>query len=169
MWDTSAFVAGFDPFSIHEVQYTVPMVEEETSEVSMFQVRFKTAIESGKLEVRTPKKVFIKKAKASATLVGDSFYLSEADIQVLALALQLKKRGYSPLIATDDYSIQNVADQMGIEFASLATLGIRFRLKWTRYCPACHKQYPADYESSKCEICGTRLKRKPSKKEMLNQ
>jgi len=167
--DTSAFVAGFDPFSISEEQYTVPAVKKEMSGRSMAWVRFKTAVENGKLKVRFPKKILMDKAKASATLVGDSFFLSEADLQVLTLALQLKTQGYSPLIVTDDYSIQNVANQMGIEFASLATFGIRFRLHWIRYCPACHKRYPANHKSKRCEVCGTELKRKPSRKKILER
>ncbi len=157
-------MAGFDPFSISEKQYTVPQVRDEIREKSMAWVRFKTAKESGKLKVVPPKEIFIDKVKASATLVGDSFFLSEADLQVLALALELKAEGYSPLIVTDDYSIQNVADQMSIEFTSLATFGIRFRLQWIRYCPACHKKYPADYKSRKCEVCDTELRRKSVKK-----
>jgi len=162
--DTSAFVAGFDPFSVKEEQYTVPMVKEEIIGSSMICVRFKTAVESGKLKIKSPKKNFLDKVKTSATLVGDTFFLSEVDIQVLALALELKTYGYFPMIATDDYSIQNVANQMGIEFASLATFGIRFRLQWIRYCPACHKKYPANYKFRKCEVCGTELKRKPLRK-----
>jgi UPF0271 protein len=167
--DTSAFVAGFDPFSISEEQYTVPMVEKEVLGDSMIQVRFKTAIESGKLKVRAPKKIFANKAKTSAKLVGDAFFLSETDMQVLALALELKAMGHSPSIATDDYSIQNVANQMGIGFTSLATFGIRFRLQWIRYCPACHKRYPADYKYNTCEVCGTELKRRPLRKKLLKQ
>jgi len=162
--DTSAFIAGFDPLSIDEKQYTVPTVREEMRENSMAWVRFKTAIESRKLIMRTPKETFMDKVKVSATIVGDSFYLSKADLQVLALALELKTEGYSPLIVTDDYSIQNVANQIGIEFTSLATFGIRFRFKWIRYCPACHKKYPADYKSRKCAVCDTELKRKSVKK-----
>lgn len=162
--DTSAFVVGFDPFSVSEEQYTVPVVKEEIRESSMAWVRFKTAVESGKLKIIAPKKTFMEKVKESATLVGDAFFLSEADLQILALALELRTSGCSPLIATDDYSIQNVANQMGIEFASLATFGIRFRLQWIRYCPACHRRYPADYKSRRCEVCGTELKRKPVEK-----
>jgi len=157
-------LTGFDPFSIGEEQYTVPAVKEEMRENSMAWVRFKTAVESGKLKVRTPEKIFMDKVKSSAKFVGDAFFLSEADLQVLALALELKTRGYSPIVATDDYSMQNVANQMGIEFTSLATFGIRFRLQWMRYCPACHKKYPADYKSRRCEVCGTELKRKPIEK-----
>ena len=113
------------------------------------------------MKVESPNRTFLQKAKNSASEVGDAFFLSEADLQVLALAFELKERGYSPLIATDDYSIQNVAKHVEIEFASLATFGIRRRLEWMRYCPACHKTYPSGYESSKCDVCGTDLKRKP--------
>jgi UPF0271 protein len=162
--DTSAFLAGFDPFSISEEQYTVPMVREEIRENSMAWVRFKIATESRKLKVRVPKKFFLDRVKESAAFVGDAFFLSETDLQVLALALELKTNGYSPLIATDDYSIQNVANQIGMKFTSLATFGIRFRLHWVRYCPACHKKYPAEYKSNNCEVCGTELRRKSVKK-----
>jgi UPF0271 protein len=167
--DTSAFVAGFDPFSVSGEEYAAPMVKEEIDENSMSWVRFKTAIDSGKLKMKTPDKVFVEEARASATTVGDAFLLSDADLQVLALALELKSQGYSPLIVTDDYSIQNVANQMGIEFASLATFGIRFRLSWVRYCPACHKRFPANHRSKTCDVCGTGLKRKPLRKNHLDE
>jgi UPF0271 protein len=166
--DTSALLAGFDPFSISEEQYTIPMVKEEITRGSMLGFRFKTAMESGKLKVKAPDKTSLDAVKNSANVMGDSFFLSETDLQILALALELKTEGYSPTIATDDYSIQNVADQLNIEFVSLATFGIRFRLRWLRYCPACRRKYPADYKFSKCEICGTELKRKPLRKSHLN-
>lgn len=162
--DTSAFVAGYDPLSISEEQYTVPAVKEELTGNSMAWVRFKTAVESGKLKLKMPENIFLEKAKLSATSVGDYFFISEADLQVLALALQLRMQGGDPIVATDDYSIQNIAEYLGIEHVSLATFGIRRLLEWVRYCPACRKKYPADYRSKKCEICGTELKRKPSRK-----
>ena len=165
--DTSALVAGFDPFSINEEQYTAPKVREETTEDTMSGVRFRTAIESGKVRVKNPQKTFLERTKVFASAMGDSFFLSETDVQVLALALELKTDGYSPLIATDDYSIQNVASEMNFEFAPLSTFGIRRRLQWIRYCPACHKKYPANYGSKKCEVCGTELKRKPLKKNVV--
>ena len=146
-----------------EDQATVPKVEEEIKANSMTWVRFKTAVENGKLKVKTPSEEFLNRVKASAITVGDSFFLSETDMQILALALELKAAGYNPQIVTDDYSIQNVATQMGIEFAALATFGIRRLLEWVRYCPACHREYPADYGSTKCTVCGTELKRKPRK------
>jgi len=159
--DTSAFLAGFDPFSVSENQVTVPKVEEEIRGNSMTMVRFKTAVENGKVKVKAPSEDFWNRIKASATKVGDSFFLSETDLQILAVALELKAEGCTPQIVTDDYSIQNVATQNGIEFVSLATFGIRRLLEWVRYCPACHREYPADYNSTTCPVCGTALKRKP--------
>jgi UPF0271 protein len=156
-------LAGFDPFSVSEDQATVPKVKEEIRANSMTCMRFKTAVENGKLKVKAPSEEFLKRVKTSAATVGDSFFLSETDMQILALALELKTAGYSPQIVTDDYSIQNVATQIGVEFATLATLGIRRLLEWVRYCPACHKEYPADYGFTRCTVCGTELKRKPRK------
>jgi UPF0271 protein len=93
--------------------------------------------------------------------MGDSYLLSKADTQLLALCLELKSEGYTPQIVTDDYSIQNVATQMGVEFLALATFGIKRLLEWVRYCPACHKEYRVDCSTKECLICGTPLKRKP--------
>jgi UPF0271 protein len=159
--DTSAFLAGFDPFSLSEDQVTVPKVEEEIIKNSMIRVRFNTAIENGKLKVKAPSEEFLNKVKTSSSKVGDSFLLSETDSQLLALALELKATGYTPQIVTDDYSIQNVATQLEIEFLALATFGIKRLLEWIRYCPACHREYPANCSFKACLVCGTELKRKP--------
>src|SRR4030042_48509 len=107
--DTSAILAGFDPFAVSENQATVPKVQEEIKTNSMTLVRFKTAVENGKLKVKTPSEEFLNKVKASAITVGDSFFLSETDMQILALALELKAAGYVPQILSGGYSIQNVA------------------------------------------------------------
>jgi UPF0271 protein len=167
--DTSALIAGFDPFLLNGEEYTVPMVKEEIAKSSMPEVRFETAVANGKLKIKVPSEEFVDKAKASAALVGDKFFLSQTDLQLLALSLQLKGEGYSPMIVTDDYSIQNVADQLGIEFASLATFGIRLRLTWIRYCPACRRTYSSDSKTKTCVVCGTKLKRKPLRSSQLSQ
>jgi UPF0271 protein len=161
--DTSAFVAGFDPFSVNEEQFTTPKVEEEIRAKNLTTLRFNTAIESGKLKISKPSQEFLDKAKAAATSLGDSFVLSKTDMEILALALQFKAAGSNPQIVTDDYAIQNVSTQLGVGFISLATFGIRRVLNWIRYCPACHREYPANYKSKECSVCGTDLKRKPQR------
>jgi UPF0271 protein len=165
--DTSAFIAGFDPLAVPEKQYTVPEVKKELIAGSMPWMRFNAAIENRKLTVRSPKSSVFQDIQEASMKVGDMRYLSEADVQVLALALELKGRGLSPLIVTDDYSIQNVANKIDVEFTSLMTFGIKFRFKWILYCPACYRKYPPDYKFKVCEVCGTELKRKPKKKTRL--
>jgi UPF0271 protein len=161
--DTSAFVAGFDPFTVREEQVAPPMVEEEVKRNSMTLLRFSTAVESGRLKIFAPTQEFLDKVKASATSVGDSFFLSDTDKQVLALALEIKARGDNPQIMTDDYSIQNVAKKLGLDYVALVTFGIKRLLTWIRYCPACHRTYPANFKATECPICGTELKRKPQR------
>ena len=165
--DTSAFIAGFDPLAVPEKQYTVPEVKKELIAGSMPWMRFNAAIENRKLMIRNPKSSVLQEILEASRKVGDMRYLSEADLQVLALALELKGRGLSPLIITDDYSIQNVANKIDVEFTSLMTFGIKFRFKWILYCPACFRKYPSDYKFKICEVCGTALKRKPKKKTRL--
>ncbi|MDH5689854.1 MAG: ribonuclease VapC [Candidatus Bathyarchaeota archaeon] len=165
--DTSAFIAGFDPLTVPEKQYTVPEVKKELIAGSMPWMRFNAAVENGKLMISNPKSSVLQEIQEASRKVGDMRYLSEADLQVLALALELKGRGLSPLIITDDYSIQNVANKIDVEFTSLLTFGIKFRFKWILYCPACFRKYPSDYKFKSCEVCGTALKRKPKKKTRL--
>ena len=159
--DTSAFVAGFDPFSLSEEQVTVPKVEEEIRRNSMNKLRFETALENGRVKVKAPSQEFMNQIRTSSTKVGDWFKLSETDIELLALALELKATGYNPQIVSDDYSIQNVATQLNIEFSPLATFGIKRLLELIRYCPACYREYPANSSVKECKVCGTALKRKP--------
>ena len=165
--DTSAFIAGFDPLAVPEKQYTVPEVKNELNSGSMPWTRFNAAIESGKILILQPKDSFFQKVLEASKKVGDMRNLSEADLQVLALALELKSSNMEPLIVTDDYSIQNVANKIGVNFASLVTFGIKLRFKWILYCPACYHKFPPDYEFADCEVCGTKLKRKPKKKGKL--
>ena len=159
--DTSAFVAGYDPFSLSDEQVTVPKVEEEIRRNSMNKLRFETALESGRVTVKAPSQEFVNQIKASSCKVGDAFKLSETDMELLALALEMKATGYRPLIVSDDYSIQNVAKQLCLEFSAVATFGIKRLLEWIRYCPACFREYPASSSLRECRVCGTALKRKP--------
>lgn len=152
---------------VPEKQYTVSEVMDELISGSMPWMRFKAAIGKGKVEILRPKDPFFQKIVEISKKIGDMKNLSIVDMKVLALALELKSVGSKPLIITDDYSIQNVANKIDVEFTSLMTFGIKFRFKWVMYCPACFKRYPQDYESQVCEICGTELKRKPKKRSRI--
>lgn len=146
---------------MNEEQVTASSVGDEIRTNSMAYTRFKTAVESGKVEVKTPAQESLDRVEQCATALGDTFFLSATDKSLLAIALELKFLSFEPQIVTDDYSIQNVGKRLGIEFVSLATFGIRRVLEWIRYCPACHKEYAANSKVTECTVCGTELKRKP--------
>lgn len=165
--DTSAFIAGFDPFSIHSIMFSVPAVKNELTPNTLPWIRFYTAVENKKLKVRKPTENSLKKVKIASKKTGDLKFLSDADQQVLALAVELQDSTRQPYIITDDYSIQNVANQMKIKFSPLTTMGINYKFNWILYCPACHHKYPADYTDKNCEFCESMLKRKPFKKKVL--
>lgn len=162
--DASAFISGFDPLSVEDEQYSVPLVGQELAENSLSRLRFDTASDREKLKIVEPDPQSLEEVKKHSKEAGDLRFLSQADMQILALAVQLKKGGLDPLIVTDDYSIQNVAEKIGVGFASLITFGIRFFFHWLLYCPACHRKYPPDYQFKRCQICGTNLKRRPLRK-----
>ncbi len=166
--DTPAFLIGLNPSSI-EGAYSVPSVEEELIVGSLPWVRFRAAAEGGGLRVRPPKEASIAKVEELSKALGEVTSLSKVDTHVLALAIELKEEGRSPTVVTDDYAVQNVASQMGIKFTSLVTLGIKFRFKWTAYCPACRKRYPADQGLKECNVCGTELKRKPLRRRSVKK
>ena len=162
--DTSAFIDGFNPSAVDCDLYSVPEVERELTRADLLKVRFQVAVESGKLKILSPDVHFLDAVREASKEMGDMRYLSEADMHVIALAAQLKDEERSPTIVTDDYSIQNMATKISVNFTSSATLGIRYQLQWLLYCPACRRKYPSDYKHIDCEICGTRLKRKPQTK-----
>lgn len=139
------------------------MVEEEVKRNKIILLRFSTAVERGNLKIVEPSKQFLDQTKICAASIGDAFFLSETDLQVIALALEIKGRGCIPQIITDDYSIQNVATKLGLGFISLSTFGIKRMLSWIRYCPACYTKYPANFKATECRICGTPIKRKPQR------
>ncbi|MCS7120966.1 MAG: hypothetical protein RMJ07_02365 [Nitrososphaerota archaeon] len=167
--DTSAFIAGFDPMNTNLPIYSVPAVGNELTEGSLPKIRFDASVQKRKINIMQPDVIFIEMVKEISEEIGDLTHLSDSDVQILALAAKLKSDGYLPTIITDDYSIQNVARQMGICFEPLLTFGIRFHFKWLLYCPGCRKKYQPDYRKPVCEICGTQLKRKPLQKTLLQR
>ncbi|MEM2850334.1 MAG: hypothetical protein QXP20_00370 [Candidatus Bathyarchaeia archaeon] len=161
--DASAIIMGYDSFTSNK-QYTVPKVLEELPSKGTGILRVKIAEQKGKLRVLEPSDEFSRRISTIATEVGEGRSLSEADQKLLALALELRERGENPVIISDDYAIQNIAALLGIEYVSLATIGIRHRFRWIFYCPGCHKKYPSSSRLEYCRICGTQLKRKVLRK-----
>lgn len=165
--DTCVFIMDYDPLTVNQEQYTVPQVINELTQGSTGRLRLLIAIEQGRVKLKTPTNKCIDRIEDYSIKMGDSLLLSDVDKKILALAIELMEEGYDTILLSDDYSIQNVADGLGLEYFSLSTLGIRYRYNWELYCPACHKVYPKDHKRKICEVCGTKLKRRVKSKSPL--
>jgi UPF0271 protein len=110
-----------------------------------------------RVRVSSPSERSLRKVSEESEKTGDSRRLSEADKELLALALDL---GYE--LITDDYSIQNLARAMGIPARGFDQKGITEVFEWQAKCKGCGKVFPADVRV--CDVCGTetRTRRKKS-------
>jgi len=155
---------GLDPLGLDVETYSVPEVNDELRDQTGPSYRLSVSMASGRLKIRSPTSLALEEIYENAKLLGDSVVLSKADAGVLALALDLQRQGKDPIVVSDDYAVQNVAEGVGVAYQSLGTLGIRQRFKWTYYCPACFRRYPGGSVPI-CQVCGTELKRKPLRKQ----
>jgi UPF0271 protein len=154
--DTSALIAGFTPNLEDKKQYIVPKVLEEARSMPL-KLKLETAMSSGQVKMQKPSQEFVEDIKKEAERTHD--HVSPADVQILALAKELKEKGEDPEIVTDDYAIQNLAELLEIRYSQVAKPGISEVYEWEKKCLACGRTYTEDIE--KCKICGSKLIRKP--------
>ena len=164
--DSSAFIQGLDPQN--EAAYTVPLVVEELRD-EFTAARLRSMEATGRLKVVEPEQWLLDVVEGEALRMGESHALSATDKQVLALGLQLRNDGLEPVIVSDDYSVQNMADALGLGHRGLATPGIKRRFTWTLYCPGCRREYSEPQPDDVCPVCGTGLKRKPVRKRRVTR
>jgi len=150
--DAGAFYAGI-PFLSSGKYCTTPAVFDEVKHIKSSQGAIEALLEAGSLEVIDPSKASIEKIKSAAKKTGDYPRLSQADISIVALALELKTT-----LVTDDYAVANVATTLKIPVQSTSGKGISETRKWISYCSACGKAF--GQTEKECPLCGNRLKRK---------
>lgn len=155
--DTSALIMGFNPTRTGEA-YTVPSVEDELSRGTMTELRFHVNKEKGKVILRYPTPRSLESVESVSIKTGEKGHVSRADREVVALALDLKQDGEDPVIVSDDYAVQNMAEHLHLPYGSLANFGIAHKFNWIMYCPACHRRSVGPEKT--CKVCGTELKRK---------
>ena len=151
--DAGAFYTGLVFQSSASRYCTTETVFEEVKHIKKSQGAMEVLLESIRLQILNTDEKIIEKVFSAARRTGDYPRLSEADISIIALALQLK----IPLI-TDDYAVANVATTMKIPIKSLATRGITHTRKWITYCSACGRTFGAT--TKECRLCGNTLRRK---------
>jgi rRNA maturation endonuclease Nob1 len=162
--DTSAFIVGYESSATDEDHYTVPSVRAELKKEVFQQLRLDIALKRGKIRLLSPENLYLDKVKTTAEELGEVAALSYTDMELLAGGLQLRAEGKMPVIVSDDYAVQNVADGLSLRHRSLAAPGITRRFNWIIYCPGCKRRFKKLPSRGFCPICGTTLKRKPLRK-----
>jgi endoribonuclease Nob1 len=163
--DTSAILSG-KPIMITDAKIvTTPGVSDEFNPGGRDFRTFELLKETG-LTIQIPSKEAINAVKHTAQQTGDDRRLSIADIEIVALALDINKNpDQEATILSDDYSIQNVASTLNIKYQGFLQKEITKKFKWVSRCPGCGKQFN---EIKKiCPICGTATKNSLSQKKNL--
>jgi len=116
-------------------------------------------IESKKMTIICPEDQFVRKVIGAVEELGSK--ISDVDIEVLALGLQVKQG----IIITDDLEMQNLAKQLNIPYHAATNHKISVQLHWIAVCPGCNRRYTdvEDFDRMTCDHCGSRLKKRAHK------
>jgi len=165
--DTSAILSG-KPLPVDQQDFwTVEEVAEEFSPGGSSYRMFQYLREKG-LSLHRPSKNAKRKVNQIIQKLGENLRLSSADRAVLSLAVDVDlMENVHAVILTDDYSIQNIASVLKIEFQPISQKGITKTLKWIRRCQGCKRVLSSD--ESVCPICGSNAQFVVDKKEGKNQ
>lgn len=127
------------------------------------RTRVSAYLASKKLRVMKPSKDIMLEVLSEAKAIGE-IGLSETDIELAALALQLKKR--DPIVLTDDYSLQNLLSRISIKFKKVGLRGIKSTTEYIFICNNCNRVYKK--YTPICYICGIPLSRRISRKRNIS-
>ena len=86
------------------------------------------AIKKGTLKIADPSTLLLKKAASIANSLEQRM-LSEADLSILALAMELKERDERFILITDDHSLQFICRELKMPFQAIIRGKIR---KWKK-------------------------------------
>lgn len=156
--DASAFmIGGIEPRE--GASYTTESVIIEVRGSIIQKSRVEGLIASRMLKICSPQKRYIELVRQRSIELGELRSLSETDIEVLALALELKDQELDVTIISDDYSIQNIAASFKIKWSGIKYLGISRLIRWKMVCEIC-KYETYDMKDILCPKCGLKMKKK---------
>ncbi|MFO8017196.1 MAG: PIN domain-containing protein [Promethearchaeia archaeon] len=169
--DTNIFLQGVSFNLFKGKLYTTPSIIEEIKVKRYHHKnrnilnRIHAAIEGKKLIVQIPSQESLQHVEKISKHTGDMKALSRADKELIALAFDLSKlHGKEKIILlSNDYSMENVSQELAIPYSPLGKRGITKKIKWEVYCPFCKKVYDAEHLEEPCEFCGEKLKRRMKK------
>lgn len=164
--DTTAFYAGI-PFQSSDQFVTTELVYEEVYRIPTLNKKIVPLVETRRIIITNPEQEYVTITKQTAIKTEGIKTPSNADLSIIALALQQKEKGKEAIIITDDYAVQNIATNMKINIKTAMYKEIKNSGKWLVYCPGCGKSMNKKMKLSKtntkhsnCDICGTELRQK---------
>ncbi len=124
--DTSALLAKYHLIlpAINTEILTTPSVVEEVRDIENREA-LQLGLELSRIKPVEPSPKAREKTYTEAKKHRLHGKLSSTDLDVAALALQLKQEGFDTLVITDDYALQKLLYSMGVSFKPLRTRGIR--------------------------------------------
>ena len=164
--DTSAVLSG-KPINFDNILIvTTPGVSNELKPGGKDYRNLQFLFEKGLL-IQEPTRKSIEYIQDISKKTGDVARLSNTDVEILALSLDLNRKSKNEIIIlSDDYSIQNVSNFLKIRFLNISQPGITKRFKWSYKCRGCGKKY--NNNTKICNICGSKIKIYISKIKKIN-
>ncbi len=152
--DSTAFYAGI-PYQGSGRYYTTYLVLEEVKHHNVGSSLIHTRV-----QVTEPSPESVTKVRSTATKTGDIGALSQTDVSLLALGLDLKSGEGGVNLVSDDFAVRNVAEVLAIPLAATTMKGGEWKnITWKIYCRGCGKSY-TNPKLTVCPVCGTKLERK---------
>jgi UPF0271 protein len=152
--DSTAFYAGI-PYQGSGRYYTTYLVLQEVKHHNVGSSLIHTRV-----QVTEPSAESVSRVRSTASKTGDSGALSDTDVSLLALALDLTRTDGNTHLVSDDFAVRNVAEILSIPLSETSMKGGEWKnITWRLYCKGCGKQY-TNPKLTECPVCGTKLVRK---------
>jgi UPF0271 protein len=154
--DSTAFYAGI-PYQGNGRYFTTYLVLEEVKHHNVG-----SSLIHSRVQVTEPSPESLNKVKSTAIKTGDIGALSQTDLSLLALGLDLMNGEGGVNLVSDDFAVRNIAEVLSIPLAPTTMKGGEWKnITWKIYCRGCGKTY-TNPKLTVCPLCGTQLARKAS-------
>lgn len=153
--DTSLLLGGKEPPRGRWA--TTPEAAAEVSPGGRDARRYEDWLSLG-LQVREPAAGARLRVEDAAAAAGTQARLSPADLSLLALASEL-----GATLVTDDYTMLDVANRLGVRTQTVNQAGIAGTLDFRPRCSGCGRWFDAPQKNDECPVCGSPVKAKPWK------
>lgn len=158
--DTGALLAKYYRFipRVGVDMYTTPSAVCEVKDPEN-RAALVEAVDLGFVKIIAPSQPHVSVIMQAAVKIGSIHKLSSTDLDVAALAVQLRGSYSEVVVVTDDYELENLLLYLGVSFKPLRTPGIRELRVFAALCPVCG-YVPGKPGEETCPFCGISISRR---------